>query len=562
MSSLLQTLGIGSRGLSTSETSLSVTGQNISNANTEGYSRKRIEQTAQYKKDGAFGQVGYGVQVDEITRMRDVLLDKTIAMNQSDLGMHTQIDESMTRMEALLTEPRDEGLGTALSAFWSSWQDLANNPEDVAARQAVINASQAVVEKFHSIAGGIQTLRSDEDVLLESKIKDVNKLLERVSIDNKGLVAAEGIEGGKANDSRDDRQQALKELSKLIDIDYTEDEKGYVTVTTGGQMIVTPSTSVPLTVEKNPVTLPDGSSFAITSVGLSSTRQPLHPRSGELAGIIEARDNVIPAMQAKFDALANALAQNVNAVHRQGFDAQGSTGTNFFDPTKVSAATLALLPEISKNPLAVAVGEGGSTRSPAAPVQATVPPGGTPLDLSQTFDPSYRNLLTGSVVIKTTDVPPVTLQEGAGKDYVVDPVTGRISFTNYLANPAGKGITVDFRYNSGGSKGAGDGRNALRISQLKDQLLTNPDWQGTPTSTITDSYANMVSSFGADHTTVSSRVGTLGSLDKFYGNQAQSVAGVNLDEEMTNLVKFQHSYQASAKFISTASQMLDTLLNL
>jgi len=559
---LFESLSVGSRGLSASQTALSVTGQNITNANTEGYSRKRLEQSADWKRDGQFGQMGFGVEVDQISRVRDQLLDHTIVANQGDVGMHTQVDDAMGRMEALFTEPTEQGLGESLTSFWNAWQDLANHPSDVAARQSVVDKAQTAIARFHQLANGLQGLRGDEEIQLAAKVKDVNDLLTRISDDNQAVAAAESQPSGKANDSRDDRQLALSKLGKLLDIDYVEDAQGRVTVTSSGQMLVAPSKPLPLLMEHHAVALADGASFTLSSLRVSGTNCAFVPKNGELAGLLEARDRIIPGAQGKLDSLASSLVASLNQLHRSGYDAVGTTGTNFFDPTKTSAATIALLSEIAKNPLALAAGSGGTSLSPSSPVSTAIPATGAALDLAQSVDPAYRDLLDGSVKIKTVGPPSVELTEGPGKDFVVDKANGRISFTNYIAFPAGTAVTVDFRYSVTGFKGAGDGNNALAIAQLKDSLLANPDQHGIPTATIVNAYADMVGSIGANHSTARSKLGTSKSLSDFYGRQAQSVAGVNIDEEVTDLVKYQHSYQASAKYISTVSQMLESLLNL
>lgn len=561
MSGLLESLGTGGRGLTVAQTALSVTGQNITNADTEGYSRKKLKTSAEYRPDGKFGEVGFGVEADQIARLRDTLLDRTIVGNQADVGMQSQLDTAMTRMEALLAEPRDAGLGDSMATFWNSWQDLANNPGDIAARQSVIDTAQAAISKLHALAGGLHELRSEEDAILNSKLKEINDLTARIAADNAAVAAAESMPNGNASESRDDRQLAIEQLGKLINIEYLEDSLGRVSVTCNGQMLASPTSSIPILAENTSVLLDNGLALKITNLRMSNTRQAFVPQNGEIAGILQARDAIIPTSQAKLDAIAKALVESVNEIHRNGYDSTGTTGTNFFDPTKTSAATVALVSEIATNPSALAAGVGGSSQSVTA-VAVGIPPAGMPLNLAKTVNPLYRNLMEGSVSVRTVGPPSVQLEEGPDKDFVVDSGTGEIKFLNYTSYPAGTKLSLDLRYNTSGTKGAGDGKNALLIAQLKNRLLAAPDDLGRPTSTLVDAYADFVGTIGANHTTVKSRLDTLSSLSTFYQNQQQTVSGVNLDEEMTDLVKFQHSYQASAKFISTVDKLLESVINL
>jgi flagellar hook-associated protein 1 len=561
MSSLLESLSVGTRGLAASQTALSVAGQNITNAETEGYSRKSLKLSAEWRPDGKFGEMGFGVEADKVARMRDTLLDRTIIGNQAEMGMQEQLNTAMTRMEALLSEPKDQGLGESMNAFWNAWQDLANNPSDVAARQAVIDSSQATISKFNALAEGLQGLRADQDMLLNSKLKEINDLTARIASNNLAIAAAEAMPNGNAGDSRDDRGLALEKLGRLMNIDYLEDAQGRLSVTCNGQMLVSPTSSIPLIAENTTTTRPDGTAFTLTTLRVSNTRQQFSPVSGEIAGILQARDKVITKSQSDLDAIAATLVRNVNDIHRQGYDSVGTNGTSFFDPTKTTASTMCLLSEIASNPAALAAGAGGTSQSVTG-VSATIPAGGTSLNLAKSVNPLYRDLMTGSVVVRTVGPPSVTLEEGPTKDFVVDSGSGEIKFINALAYPEGTGISVDFRYNTSGTRGAGDGRNALSIAQLKNRLLAVPDALGKPTATLVDAYADYVGTIGANHTMIMSKVDTLTSLSTFYQNQAQTVSGVNLDEEMTDLVKFQHSYQASAKFISTVDKLLESVINL
>jgi flagellar hook-associated protein 1 FlgK len=156
----------------------------------------------------------------------------------------------------------------------------------------------------------------------------------------------------------------------------------------------------------------------------------------------------------------------------------------------------------------------------------------------------------------------VQLQEGAGKDYVVDYQSGQIYFNNPAVYPPGTALTVDFGYTTAGFNGQGDGNNAISIAQLAQASLAMPDATGTNMDTLGGAYAAMVGALGSAKTESAYNLATTTNLQSYLQTQISSVSGVNMDEELANMVTFQNSYQASAKYISTISTLMNTLINM
>jgi flagellar hook-associated protein 1 FlgK len=559
--SLTDLLNIGSQGLAASQMELNVTGQNVTNASTTGYSRKVVNLQAQVAQNATFGQLGSGVGVVGIQALRDAFLNQQMQGVSTQMGQQQQTDTSLQSIQNILTEPASSGLDSYMDQFWSAWQNLANAPADPTARQAVSDAGTALVDRFHSIGTQLDTMVSQQNSQITTVTAQVNQLLTGIAADNSTIAAANVGPGGAANDTVDDREQKMIQLSKLIDISYTTDAQGRYTVTSSGNLLVSPTGAYPLQVQNSTATLPDGSQTTQADLVLSSTHQPLVPQGGQLAALIQTRDQTIPQFQAQIDTLAKTLVQSVNAQHEQGYSLTGTTGNDFFDPAGTTGSTIDLAADIKQSVNNIAAAAGGTATSLGAPLNLAIPASGTAMDLTTT-NPNYRNLSQGSVQVSTVGPPPVQLQEGAGKDYVVDYQSGQIYFNNPAVYPPGTALTVDFSYTTAGYNGQGDGNNAISIAQLAQASLAMPDATGTNMATLGGAYAAMVGGLGSAKTESASNLATTTNLQSYLQTQISSVSGVNMDEELANMVTFQNSYQASAKYISTVSTLMTTLINM
>lgn len=561
--SLFDLIHMGSRGLAASQTALDLVGQNVTNADTEGYTRKRLNLEAGVRVDQGLGQMGFGVDVVSIKRMRDDLLDRQMQEVSTQKGRREELDKSLQSIQNILTEPAESGLNTFLEKFWASWQDLANNPSDRTARQAVSDAGTALAGRFEDLGGQFNVLLNQKNDEIVDAVSEINKLIQGISEDNEAIATSEvGSERMRANDTRDQREVKFKTLSNLLDISYTEDPQGRYLITSGGNLLVGPAASYPLKIARTQITLSDGTEMSQASLVVSSTRQPFQPQDGKLASLLEARDEIIPRYQGALDELARTVAKSVNDQHRQGYTLSGLTGTDFFDPATSGATSIKISTFVRLDVSNIAAALGGTSRSIGAPLNLAIPAAGTPIDLPNNVHPDYRNLSSGSVVIRTVGPPSATLVEGSGEDYTVDYRSGQIRFNNPATLAPGTAITVDFRYTVQSYNGQGDGKNALKIGQLAQTLLANPDKLGVPQSTLGDSYATMVGELGAEKKKAADTLSTSVNLQTYLQKRIDETSGVSMDEELADMVKFQNCYQASAKYINTVSQMMDSLMNI
>jgi flagellar hook-associated protein 1 FlgK len=589
--SILSVLNVGARALQTSQLAIDVTGQNITNADVEGYSRKRLNVTTLYAYDSIYGQMGIGAAVVNIERMRNVFIDEQIRKQNTEVGYFTEVNKSFQRMEAILTEPSDFGVMHSIDEFFNSWQNLSNNPDDLSARTMVLTEANIMVDYFHKTAQELRDLRQQKNDEIPLLLNRVNEITQEVYNLNQEVLAVEAGGVQNANDSRDRRDFILKELAQIIDIDVVENTNGQVTITTCGSVLVAPSYRQQLETTTVTREMPDGSVLRDVGIRFSSTRQDITPTGGQLRGLIDSRDVYIPEYQARLDELALALVTSVNELHIKGYNLNGYSGIKFFDDLPMdkngnylldgAASKIAVSPSITSDVRNIAAASAGQDlRSDGydiplglhtygnAAVQlyrgVTYPNISDPNELANA--PRAYNIISGTVRLTATIdgvSPPLTttqvlLREGI--DYQVDYTNGTFQMLHDGYDDAK--LDVKFDYYVGGFKGPEDNANAIAIAELRTKLTMTGDSLGNPTATFAEYVSTIIGRLGLNTNQSASNLETRMFLAFQYEEQQEMVSGVSIDEEMANLVRYQHTYTAAARLITTVDQMLDTLLNM
>lgn len=225
-------LELGKRGLSVGQASIATTGQNIANVNTKGYSRQQVNSSASPSLDiwtsqGAnTGQLGTGVNLDSITRVRDQFLDQQFRDHSETLGKWQAKQTTLDRLETIINEPSDSGLNTAMDSLKNAWQDLANEPDSLSAQAVVKERAQGFIEVAQSMNKSMDTLQSELTQQSEAAVAEVNGYLEQIAELNKSIVR----EGSQSNDLKDKRDVLVEELSTLMSIKVDEKSNGSYTI--------------------------------------------------------------------------------------------------------------------------------------------------------------------------------------------------------------------------------------------------------------------------------------------------------------------------------------------
>ncbi|QDV09971.1 Flagellar hook-associated protein 1 [Planctomycetes bacterium Poly30] len=306
---------IGLRALLTSQSALDTIGHNVANANTEGYSRQQILISSSRPLNLRGLQLGHGVQADRVIRSVDDLLNSRITSQASTLGkLDSQLSE-MQSVEALLNEPSGEGFGFLLDDVFASFSALSANTEDIVNRTGAIQSTDNLINRFGQVAGEIKQLQRDAQTKAASIAGGVNVLAERIVQLNQEITQVEAVRGTVANDLRDKRDLAIRDLGARVDIQVRENTEGAVQIQVGGQLLVGSKSVHRMSID----TAQDGEIVVTLEGGV----RPVVPTGGELAGLIAFAQNFSSGVGGDLDRYARSIVREVNRAHSTGVPLDG-----------------------------------------------------------------------------------------------------------------------------------------------------------------------------------------------------------------------------------------------
>ncbi len=306
---------IGLRALLTSQSALDTIGHNVANANTEGYSRQEILISNSRPLNLRGLQLGHGVQADRVVRSVDDLLNSRITSQASTLGkLDAQLPE-MQSVEALLNEPSGDGFGSLLDGLFGSLSALSANTEDIVNRTGAIQSTDNLINRFRQVSGELTQLQRDAQTKAASIAEGVNVLAERIVQLNLEITQVEAVKGTIANDLRDRRDLAIRDLGQRIDLQVRENTEGAVQIQVGGQLLVGSSSVHKLSVD----TAQDGKIVMTLEGGV----RPLKPTGGELAGLIAFAEDFSNEVGGDLDMYARSIVLELNRAHSSGVPLDG-----------------------------------------------------------------------------------------------------------------------------------------------------------------------------------------------------------------------------------------------
>lgn len=501
-------LEMAKQALFAQQSALYTTGHNISNLNTKGYSRQRVNletmspyPSASRNRPEIPGQMGTGVQIGTVERIRNQFLDQQFRAENSKAGYYEVKTNAFSRMEGILNEPSDSGLSSTMNEFWKSLQDLGTNPKNSGARAVVAERALALTETFNHINKSLNSIRTDLKSEMDATVQKANSLVRQINEINEQVQKVEP-HGLLPNDLYDERDRLIDELSKIVNIKVSYDESS-----TSSLDIAQGIAKIELVgdkgqaLENGPIYLLEGklahggaSGINELSVleqagyisGIQVGNQLTDPLAtvGSLKGLIESYGyldkagdvkGVYPSMIADIDQMAYEFAIEFNRVHSEGkyIDEDGNeqTGGEFFkiENKEGAAGTITVVQEILDHPNQIAASKDGSS---------------------------------------------------------------------------------------------GNGDQALALGNVLKEPFKDAD--GTDLlggHSVTGFYESLIGKLGVDGEEAKRMASNTAILSAQVERERMSVSAVSLDEEMANMIQFQHAYNAAARSMTSIDEMLDRIIN-
>jgi flagellar hook-associated protein 1 FlgK len=615
---------IGKRAVDAHQQALNITGHNLSNASTEGYSRQRVEfvpfepiYLPGLNREETPGQIGQGVVVERIERLRDQLLDKRIIAQAGGEGYWKARDPYIRELEHVYLEPGENSIRSKMDEFWNAWQELSLYPADNAPRMSVLERGKTLVDGIHERYNALKQLQDQTEEDIRLTVERVNDITRQIALLNDDIQKVKA-QGDNPNDLLDRRDLLVDKLSSLINLSADTRDPDEFMLHTGGMVLVQGRIGRQFDLTRNTET-------GYSDIVWSETRGALEFRNGDhggsLGALLDLRDNTIRSEIQILDNMTMNFTGLVNEVHKKGYGINRTTGQDFF----------------TEHPFAVNVngnydrdGDGEYDSSYIFRVSGT-----------NTLEPRAQTGLEGVITLSSADgtrevpyYPTDTVADLIARiNNSGSEVTARLDSGGYLtmkAAPSDSWQNPDFvirhiedsghfltgyagLLNASGAEGAFDWAGADAVASLRGGAA---DWDTAPIAhpsgwievnpALVRDPGSVVSGFGENGSPANPgngeaamaiaairntevMVGQFRTFDDYFADSAgrigllgeqsgraletqnlimkqreemrQSVSGVNLDEELANMLKYQHGYNAAARFITTINSMFDTLIN-
>lgn len=456
MSGISGLLDIGSGALMAAQAEIDTTSHNIANANTDGYTKQRVVTEAAVPFQTTYGFLGSGVEINRIERVRNAFVDEQAMGVNSDLNKATIQQQTMSDVENIFNETSGGGLSDQIRSLFAAFQTLSQNPEDIGIRQTVMQSGQQVATTFNILNSKLQNERYQVGQEINADVGKINELASTIAGINSQVVG-NAAAYTDAPDLKDQMDNAISQLSNLINVKVTVDPTGVTNVTAGGAVLVAAGTAYSFKMNQTADNI---------TISRADSTQPATVVSGEISGLLDTYNSQISSFSSKLDDIANTLVKTVNSFNSTGYTLAtngnpAQTGKTFFQGN--SAGSIQISPDISSN------------------------------------------------------------------------------LNNIAASSSGD---------------PGNGDNAAAIANvLNAPVMSNGQ-------SIVSAYEGFVGDVGLAAQRANNSVQTLQIAQNQMKSFQTSISGVSLDEELANMIQYQHSFEAAAKVVTTADSMYQTIIGM
>ncbi|MCR4953828.1 MAG: flagellar hook-associated protein FlgK [Treponema sp.] len=620
MGSTFSGIELGKRSIMANTDAITTAGHNISNANTEGYSRQRVqikEFSPLYNPDlirpERPGMIGQGVDVQSINRIRDEMLDQRIAAQANVETYWDTRSKYYMMLEQIYNEPYDVSIRSNMDKFWGAWQELSINPESQAARQSIVTRAEtltdSIKDRFESLMGVSDLVNAD----IKATVEQVNSYAKQIADVNAEIVKSKAC-GDNPNDLLDRRDLLVDKLSQLVNITTDRRDNDEFMVHVDGLVLVQGSISreIGFTPKK------DGTGYS--KLIWSDTGNDAYFKGGQLGALVELRDVDIRNEIQSLNTMTMNFSDLVNDVHRNAVGANKVTGLDFFtqhyfventngnydrngdgalDSSYIFRFTgtnkLDLQQQVGIEGVMTLSGTNGNVEIPyyhtdtvetviarindsnsevkayldrnnQMVLKATTAQGVENPDFvirhvedSGYFLAGYAGILNGTGAAGAYDFAQVDSVNAlvGGAQFAVSPVINPSAYIEVNKEIKNDVMSVAAGYlDTAGNMAVGDGRAAVEIASIRNTKIMVGKMK-----TFDDYFADSVTNVGLKGEQAETNLLSQNALMGNLRDMRESISGVNIDEELAEIMKFQHGYNAAAKFITVWDSLVDTIIN-
>ena len=620
MGSTFSGIELGKRSIIANTDAITTAGHNISNANTEGYSRQRVqikEFDPLYKPDleraERAGMIGQGVDVQSINRIRDELLDTRIVSQANQESYWKTRSDYYTMLEQIYNEPDDVSIRSNMDKFWTSWQELSINPEDKAARQAVVTRGETLTDSIKQRWEALDGIGNLLDGDIEATVKEVNSYARQIAGVNAEIVRSRAM-GDNPNDLLDRRDLLVDKLSQLINVSTDQRDSDEFMVHVDGRVLVQGSVAREIDL------VPRFDDTGYNKLVWADTGNDAVFSGGKLGALVELRDVDVRNEIQNLNSMTMNFADLVNDVHRNAVGANKVTGLDFFtqhsfvenangnfdrdgdgelDTSYVFRMTgtnaLDLQQQVGIEGVMTFNGTNGNVQVPyfhTDTVETVIARINDSTSEVKAYLDKNNNLVLKSTTAQDIDNPDFVIRHVEDSGYFLSGYSGILAengtegaydfaqadAVNALASNAQFSVSPVFNpsayievnpvirndvaslaagyTDAAGNSPTGDGRAAVEIASIRNSKIMVGNMK-----TFDDYFADSVTNVGLKGEQAETNLLSQNAIMDDLRNLRDSISGVNIDEELSEIMKFQHGYNAAAKFITVWDSLIDTVIN-
>ena len=617
--SLFSTLGTGVSGLKANELAIATTGHNISNANNDYYTRQRVVMHANEPFHTTPGDIGTGVNVTTIVRIHDEFVYTRLKDSSNSLSYDTFNKKSLEEIAKYFPDLEGVGLAADIENYYSSWNDLASNPDDAAQKIALVQNSVTLSNNLKDSRAHVRALQDSINGQLKTNVDEINRIGEQLAELNKAIGSVEVLDTNRANDLRDQRDSLELTLSELVNIsvfkgdmisenhidpNLTDQGSGYH-MNIAGHSFVDGFTFHPLVIEN---TDNASSYYSIYSKSQDGSTIEITGKltGGKVGAMLDLRGrNIDPALNSGFpsdgtlqgyiddlDTFAKTFIEQTNNLYAgsaqemmtsfSNVDLKDNTSlVSYSDSLQKGTFDVVMYDnqgnEVGRKTLDInsltTMNDSTVTSSIVDQFNSNTDDNGdnnSLNDIDDFFNAVYSyDTTTNQGVLSFDSKDSLSGYTIAVEDNDTN-FAGVIGLSPFLQGDSASNMDVVSKYKEDPSKMNAysapiEGNNDIANDMVQMQY-EKFDFYRTNNSVVTESiegfYRLITTAIATDGESANRNYETSTALFNTINSEFQSISGVNVDEELTDLMKFQAGYGANAKVITTIDQMLDTLLGL